>query len=432
MAAPTVAIIGRVNVGKSTLFNRLVGGSTAIVSNFPGVTRDRNIALANWAGHDFFVVDTGGLVPGSEDPMQSAIERQVGFALEESDAVILVVDGSSGPHPFDTTAADLIRRAGKPVILAVNKGESERVMQSAHEFYSLGLGEPIAVSALHGTGSGDLLDALVALLPREEHEGVEAVSLAIVGKPNVGKSSLYNRLAGTERGIVSEVPGTTRDATDTIVHWKDRAFRLVDTAGLRRTARHMEDLEFFSTLRTWKSLERSDVVLMLMDGTELPSVQDLRIAGKAWEMGRGLIIGVNKLDLGFDRKVWLDALLDRFHPARWVPVMFLSALTGSGVGRILPMAARVSDDRAKALPTAEINRKLEEATEAVQPPSPKGKPLRFFYATQITSSPPRILIFTNRPDEIPENYRRYLDNAMRELLGLKGVPLRIIYRKREH
>ncbi|HOF66368.1 MAG TPA: ribosome biogenesis GTPase Der [Candidatus Fermentibacter daniensis] len=432
MAAPTVAIIGRVNVGKSTLFNRIVGGSSAIVSDFPGVTRDRNIALASWAGHDFFVVDTGGLVPGSEDPMQSAIERQVGFAIEESDAVILVVDGSSGPHPFDATAADLIRRSGRPVVLAVNKGESQRVMQSAHEFYCLGLGEPIAVSALHGTGSGDLLDALVALLPREEHEEVEAVSLAIVGKPNVGKSSLYNRLAGAERGIVSEVPGTTRDATDTMVHWKDRTFRLVDTAGLRRTARRMEDLEFYSTLRTWKSLDRSDVVLVLMDGNEPPSVQDLRIAGKAWEMGRGLIIGVNKLDLGFDRKVWLDALLDRFHPARWVPVMFFSALTGAGVGRILPMAARVSDDRAMALPTSEINRKLEEAIEAVQPPSPKGKPLRFFYATQITSKPPRLLIFTNRPDEIPEHYRRYIDNAMRELLGLKGVPLRIIYRKREH
>jgi GTP-binding protein len=194
----------------------------------------------------------------------------------------------------------------------------------------------------------------------------------------------------------------------------------------------MEDLEFYSTLRSWKSVQRSDVVLMMMDGTEIPSVQDLRIAGKAWEMGRGLIIGVNKLDLGFDRKVWLEALLDRFNPARWVPVMFFSALHGTGVGRILPMTARVSDDRSAALPTSEINRKLEEATEAVQPPSPRGKPIRFFYATQITTKPPRILIFCNRPDEIPENYRRYLDNSMRELLGLKGVPLKIIYRKREH
>ncbi len=432
MAAPTVAIIGRVNTGKSTLFNRLVGGSSAIVSDFPGVTRDRNIALANWSGHDFFVVDTGGLVPGSEDPIQSAIERQVGFALDEADAVILVVDGSTGLHPFDSAAADLIRRSKRPVILAVNKAESLRVMQAAPEFYTLGIGEPYPVSALHGTGSGDLLDALVALLPKEEHEGIEAVSLAIIGKPNVGKSSLYNRLAGTERGIVSEIPGTTRDSTDTYVQWKERTFRLVDTAGLRRTARSMEDLEFYSTLRSWKSVQRSDVVLMMMDGNEIPSVQDLRIAGKAWEMGRGLIIGVNKLDLGFDRKVWLEALLDRFHPARWVPVMFFSALHGTGVGRILPMAARVSDDRNAALPTSEINRKLEEATEAVQPPSPKGKPIRFFYATQITTRPPRILIFCNRPDEIPENYRRYLDNAMRELLGLKGVPLKIIYRKREH
>ena len=270
MAAPTVAIIGRVNTGKSTLFNRLVGGSSAIVSDFPGVTRDRNIALANWSGHDFFVVDTGGLVPGSEDPIQSAIERQVGFALDEADAVILVVDGSTGLHPFDTAAADLIRRSKRPVILAVNKAESLRVMQGAPEFYSLGIGEPYPVSALHGTGSGDLLDALVALLPKEEHEGIEAISLAIIGKPNVGKSSLYNRLAGTERGIVSEIPGTTRDSTDTFVQWKERTFRLVDTAGLRRTARSMEDLEFYSTLRSWKSVQRSDVVLMMMDGNGDP------------------------------------------------------------------------------------------------------------------------------------------------------------------
>jgi GTP-binding protein len=432
MPAPVVAIIGRVNVGKSTLFNRIAGGSRAIVSDAPGVTRDRNISQASWAGFDFLVVDTGGLVPGGEDMIQSAIERQVRLALGDADAVILVVDGSTGLHPFDTAAADLVRRSGRPAVLAVNKADTRTAVSAVHEFHSLGLGTPHLVSASHGTGSGDLLDALVALLPREEHEQPEAVSLAIVGRPNVGKSSLYNRLARAERGIVADTPGTTRDATDTYVGWRSRLFRLIDTAGLRKAARRMEDLEFYSSLRSWRSLERADVVLVVMDGTQTPSVQDLRIAGRAWDMGRGLILGVNKLDLGLDREAWLSGLTERFHPAPRVPVMFFSALTGAGVGRILPTAAAVADARASELPTAGLNRKLQEAVEAVQPPSPRGRPLRFFYVTQTGTRPPRLLVFVNRPEEIPDNYRRYVENSLTGMLDLPGVPVSISYRRREH
>ncbi len=432
MSLPTVAIIGRVNVGKSALFNRLVGGSRAIVDGTPGVTRDRNLGIGNWSGHDFHVVDTGGLVPGSEDPVQTSIERQVGLALEEADAVILVVDILDGLHPFDQVAADLVRRSGVPAFIAANKADNISRDPAAAEFFSLGLGFPYPVSALHGTGTGELLDALVSVLPSAEHSDEEAVSLAVVGRPNVGKSSLVNRICGFERSIVDSVPGTTRDSTDTMVTWQEHRFRLVDTAGLRRRSRRMDDLEYYSTLRSWRSVDRADVVLVLMDGSEPPSQQDIRIAGRAWELGKGLIIGANKVDLGFDRKVWLDLLLESFHPAKWIQVLFLSALQGNGVGRILPIVWQTAESRSADLPTSEINDRLQKAVQDVQPPSPGGKPLKFFYATQTGMRPPRLLIFANRPEEIPDNYRKYLENSMRELLGLKGVPISISFRRREH
>jgi len=432
LSIPTVAIIGRVNVGKSTLFNRLVGGSRAIVDDTPGVTRDRNISKANLTGHDFYVVDTGGLVPGSEDVIQSAVERQVRLALEEADAVILVVDVLSGIHPFDEAAADLVRRSGTPAFLAVNKIDNMAREAGAAEFFSLGLGYPYPVSALHGTGSGDLLDAVVSVLPAVEQTEAEAVPLAIVGRPNVGKSSLVNRICGFERNVVAPTPGTTRDSTDTNVEWQGHLFRLVDTAGLRRRSRKMDDLEFYSTLRSWRSVDRAEVVLVLVDGTEPPSQQDLRIAGRAWDQGKGLILGVNKVDLEVDRKAWLEEFLERFHPGRWVQVIFLSALQGTGVGRILPTAWQISVGRAAELPTAEVNKWLMKAVEEVQPPSPGGKPLKFFYATQTGRKPPRLLIFCNRPEEVPENYRRYLENSLRDRLSLRGIPLGISFRKREH
>ena len=432
MSIPTVAIIGRVNVGKSTLFNRLAGGSRAIVDDTPGVTRDRNISVANWTGHDFYVVDTGGLVPGSEDAVQAAVERQVHLALAEADAVILVVDGVAGLHPFDSAAADIVRRSGTPAFLAVNKIDNLAREAGAAEFFSLGLGYPYPVSALHGTGSGDLLDAVVSVLPVAEQEEVEALALAVVGRPNVGKSSLINRICGYERNVVAPTPGTTRDATDTIVSWNGHDFRLVDTAGLRRRSRQMDDLEYYSTLRSWRSVDRADVVMVLVDGTEPPSQQDIRIASRAWDQGKGLMLGVNKIDLEVDRKAWLEGFLEKFHAGRWVQLLYLSALTGAGVGRVLPTAWRIALDRDVRISTPDVNEWLKKATSDVQPPSPGGRPLRFYYATQTGSRPPKLLIFCNRPEDIPENYRRYLDNSLRDRLGLRGVPLSVSFRKREH
>jgi GTP-binding protein len=421
-----------VNVGKSALFNRLTGGRTAIVDESPGVTRERNIGQCNWGGYDFFVIDTGGLSPGSDDPLQEAIERQIGLAVSEADAIILVVDGQSGVHPFDQAAADMVRRAGIPCFLAVNKIDNVEMTSLSPEFYSLGLGDPWPVSAIHGQGAGDLLDAVVGVLPRMETDGFEGVSLAVVGRPNVGKSSIVNRLCESERNIVTPVAGTTRDSIDTFVTWKDRTFRLVDTAGLRRRSRKMDDVEFYSTLRAWRSISQGDVVLVLMDATNPPAQQDLRIAGRAWDLGKGVIIGANKIDLGFDRDQWIRRLIDRFHPARWIPIVFVSALTGQGVGRILPMTGTVSARRCATLKTSELNRILERATDRVQPPTPRGRAVRLFYATQIASCPPTVLIFANRPADIPENYRRYVENSFRAELSMKGVPMRVVYRKREH
>ncbi|NLP05524.1 ribosome biogenesis GTPase Der, partial [Candidatus Fermentibacteria bacterium] len=268
MPIPTVAIIGRVNVGKSTLFNRLVGGSRAIVDDTPGVTRDRNMGIASWAGRDFLVVDTGGLVPDSEDAIQAAVEKQVRLALSDSQAVILVVDWESGLHPFDFSAADLVRRSGVPAFVAVNRCDNPGRDPGAAEFYRLGLGFPYPISALHGTGTGELLDAVASVLPAVENEESDEVPFAIVGRPNVGKSSLFNRLCGDERNIVADSPGTTRDSTDTVVAWKGGRFRLVDTAGLRRRSADMDDLEYYSTLRSWRSVERSDVVMVLTDASQ--------------------------------------------------------------------------------------------------------------------------------------------------------------------
>lgn len=429
---PAVAIVGRVNVGKSTLFNRIAGGRVAIVDDQPGVTRDRKMTPAHWAGHDFLVIDTGGLEPGSEDAFQESIEKQIGLALLEADAVILVVDVTTGIHPFDTEAAELVRRSGLPFFLAVNKVDSDRSVDMVAEFYRLGLGRPWPVSAMHGHGSGDLLDAVAEVLPVVEEEKYSGLSMAVVGRPNVGKSSIVNRLCSSERNIVTDLPGTTRDSTDTYVTWRDTQLRIVDTAGLRRRSRKMDDVEFYSTVRAWKSISRGDVVLAVMDGSEYPVQQDIRIAAKAWDMGKGVVIGVNKTDLGVDRELWQAAIVQRFHQAGNMPILFFSALTGLGIDRILPAIIKVGEMRASELPTPLINRKLHEAVEEVQPPSPRGKPVKFYYATQVGHHPPKILIFVNRPGDIPENYRRYLENSLRGVLGMKGVPLKLIYRKRKH
>jgi GTP-binding protein len=435
LAIPTVAVVGRVNVGKSAFFNRLVGRRNAIVDDAPGVTRDRNMDTCVWGGRTFFVVDTGGLAPGTEDPLQESIERQVRLAVEDADAVVLVTDVTQGAHPFDQTAADLVRRSGLPFFLVVNKVDNSRREELVVDFYSLGLGDPWPVSSLHGRGVGDLLDALVESLPPEEDEPSESrkeLDLAVVGRPNVGKSSIVNRLCGSERCLVTPEAGTTRDSTDTVLEHDGRLIRLVDTAGLRRRSRRMEDVEYYSTVRAWRSMSVSDVVLVVLDGAEYPTQQDLRIAGKAWDLGKGLVFGVNKADLGLDRGLWREAVRERFAPARWIPVIFHSALTGRGMDRVIPTVVEVGDRRRAEIPTSTVNRRLREAVERVQPPAPRGRPVRFFYATQVGSRPPKLLVFVNRPGDIPENYRRYVENSLREVLEMDGVPLRVLYRARKH
>ena len=431
-SVPTVAIVGRVNVGKSTLFNRLAGSRVAIVDDQPGVTRDRKMTWAHWSGQDFLIIDTGGLDPGSEDAFQESIEKQINLALLEADAVILLVDATSGIHPFDIEAAKLVRKTGLPSFLAVNKVDNNPRLDLVPEFYRLGLGKPWPVSALHGHGSGDLLDALISVLPNSLKTQYDGLSLAVVGRPNVGKSSIVNSLCREDRNIVTDVPGTTRDSIDTIVSWHDSEIRIVDTAGLRRKSRKMDDVEFYSTVRAWKSIARGDVVLVMMDASEYPVQQDIRFAAKAWDMGKGVIIGVNKIDLGIDKDLWKAAIVQRFNQAKNMPIIFFSALSGEGVGQILPTAFDLGEKREMTLSTSEINRWIHDAVEEVGPPSPRGKPVKLFYATQVGDKPPRILVFANHPADIPENYRRYIENSFRNRIGLKGVPLKIIYRKRKH
>jgi GTP-binding protein len=435
LAIPTVAIVGRVNVGKSAFFNRLAGRRNAIVDNAPGVTRDRNIDTCVWGGRTFFVVDTGGLAPGAEDPLQESIERQVRLAVSDADALVLVTDVTEGVHPFDQMAADLVRRSGIPFFLAVNKVDNSRREQLVLDFYSLGLGDPWPVSSVHGRGVGDLLDSLVESLPPAGEEPVvspDELNLAVVGRPNVGKSSIVNRLCGSERSLVTAEAGTTRDSTDTVLEYGGRPVRLVDTAGLRRRSRKMEDVEYYSTVRAWRSMSVADVVLVVLDGAEYPTQQDLRIAGKAWELGKGVVFGVNKVDLGLDRGLWREAVRQRFAPARWIPILFHSALTGSGIDDLLPTVVRVAERRASRVKTSVLNERLREAVERVQPPAPKGRPVRFFYATQVGGRPPKVLIFVNRPGDIPVNYRRYVENSLREVLDMHGVPLKVLYRARKH
>lgn len=436
MTIPTVAVVGRVNVGKSAFFNRLVGRRNAIVDDAPGVTRDRNMDTCVWGGRTFFVVDTGGLAPGTEDPMQDSIERQVRLAVADADAVVLVTDVTQGVHPFDQTAAGLVRRSGLPFFLAVNKVDNQQREELVVDFYSLGLGDPWPVSSLHGRGVGDLLDAVVQSLPGERGEepaGAEGeLNLAVVGRPNVGKSSIVNRLCGSERCLVTPEAGTTRDSTDTVLEHDGRRVRLVDTAGLRRRSRRMEDVEYYSTVRAWRSMSVADVVLVVLDGAEYPTQQDLRIAGKAWELGKGLVFGVNKVDLGLDRDLWRDAVRQRFAPARWIPVIFHSALTGKGMDQVIPTVLRVGHRREADIRTSTVNEKLRDAVDRVQPPAPRGRPVRFFYATQVGGRPPKLLVFVNRPGDIPENYRRYIENSLREVLEMDGVPLKVLYRARKH
>jgi len=436
--APTVAIIGRPNVGKSTLFNRLIGGRDAIVDARPGVTRDRHFGAAEWNGRRFWLVDTGGMVPGAHDQLNRAIRSQVEAAVAASDVVLFLVDVGEGVHPADLEIAQYLRKAQRPVILVANKADQLPQDTRHLAFYELGLGDPFPVSAAVGKSSGDLLDRVVELLPPapEPSEAAE-IHVAVVGRPNVGKSSLVNRLLGEERLVVADEPGTTRDAIDTPLSYQGHTLVFIDTAGLRKRSKVEDDIEFYSTLRTSRAIERADVCVLVVDAKDGMHVQDLKIANDAWEQGAAIIVAVNKWDLIEEKETNTAArgqreVEERAPFLQFIPFLYLSAKTGQRVPKLLDLILEVAEERAKRVPTSEVNRVLEALVDRQQPPQPVGESVRLLYASQIGTAPPRFAIVSNRPEAIPEAYTRYLVNGFREAWQFTGSPLNLkLRRKRE-
>ena len=435
---PTIAVVGRPNVGKSTFFNRVLGQRLAIVEDQPGVTRDRHFAEAEWAGRQFYLVDTGGLVTDEHEPMTAAIRDQVMIAIQEADLLVFVVDGKVGPHPMDMSIAEVLRKSGRPVVLVVNKMDRLPQETSHQEFWSLGLGEPYPVSAISGKASGDVLDAIVDALPPQtdaEQAPDDTIRVAVIGKPNVGKSSFINRLLNEDRMVVSPVAGTTRDAIDTPLRYHGRRLVFIDTAGLRRQARMKEDVEFYSVLRTERAIERADICVLLIDSQEEISVQDLKVAEKAWDLGRGLIIVANKWDLVEGKETnsavaYERHIHERAPQLRWVPVLFTSALTGQRVQKALDLILQVDAERKRRIGTAEVNEILEQLAQRQQPGHVQGRPVKFYYATQTDAEPPIFVIFTNQPKGVSESYTRYLINGFREAWGFPGSPMWLRFRGR--
>jgi GTP-binding protein len=453
MSKPIVALVGRPNVGKSTLFNRLVGERMAIVDDTPGTTRDRLFGEAEWNGRVFHVVDTGGIDPthGGKTPLSigsadfiDEIRTQAKVAVDEADVVLFVNDGETGVTTPDLEVADILRRSQKklpdgsffpPIFVVVNKAESKERWDAAPQFYELGLGEPYPVSAVHGTATGDLLDVIVAAFPEQEpEEEDDSIKIAIVGKPNAGKSSLLNKLVGEERAIVSPIPGTTRDATDTKIEVNGLPVTLIDTAGIRRRGKIDPGVEQYSVLRSFKAIERADVALLMIDATTGITSQDAHIAGFILDEWKSCVVIVNKWDLvekdsftmeEFTRKIRADLnFMD------YVPLLFISAKTGQRADQVLPMALRVQEERLARLTTSKINEVIHKAQDAHAHPSHAGRQLKMFYGTQVRSDPPTFMIYVNDPKLMHFTYLRYLENQIREEYGFLGTPIRIVTKGR--
>ena len=433
---PTVALVGRTNVGKSTLFNRLLGGRKAIVSDQPGTTRDRHFGDGEWAGRHFWLVDTGGLVPGSQESLDRSIRQQVDIALEESEVVVFLVDGQEGLSPADREIAARLRRAARPVILAVNKLDDLPRTTAQFEFYELGLGEPVAISAAVGKGSGDLLDAIVANLPTEpEAPGEPVIEVAVVGRPNVGKSSLINKLLGKERHVVAPEAGTTRDAIDSPLRYYEKVLNFIDTAGLRRRSKVEDDVEFYATLRTERAIDQSQVCVLVVDAALGMHTQDLRIATQAWDHGAGLIIAVNKWDLISEKdantaKRGQEGLVEKAPFLGDTPFIYLSALSGQRVRKLLDLIVEVASARENRIQTSEVNAVLQQLIQRAAPPQKPGEEVKLLYASQIGTAPPAFAIVSNRPDDVPESYQRYLLHGFRAAWGFNGVPIRLKFTAR--
>lgn len=439
MALPVIAVVGRPNVGKSTLFNKIIGRRLSIIEDTPGVTRDRIYAKGEWCGREFMMVDTGGIEMKTDDTILSGMRRQAELAIEKADVIILVTDVQSGVTATDADIASMLRKSGKPVIVCVNKCDKVGdTPPEFYEFYNLGLPELVAVSSVHGHGTGDLLDAAVSHFPTEcdKEEDESRIKVAFIGKPNVGKSSLVNKIAGEERMIVSDIAGTTRDATDTDVDLPEGKFTLIDTAGIRRKSKVNDTLEKFSVLRSYMAVDRADVAVIVIDATEGFTEQDSKVAGYAHEQGKGCIVAVNKWDAVENKtdktmKEMRDKLEKDFSFMAYVPFVFISAKTGQRLRDLFALINHVNTQNNVRIPTGMLNDVLASATARVEPPSDKGKRLKIFYLTQASTKPPTFVFFVNDTELFHFSYQRYLENQIRETFKLDGTPVKIVIHERE-
>ncbi len=438
MPLPLVAIVGRPNVGKSTLFNRLANRRDAIVTDIPGTTRDRLMAEVTWYDSRFVLVDTGGLEPNPQDVLRDQVKSQVEAAVDQADLIVFVVDVEDGLVPMDQEIADWLRQRQKPLVLAVNKVDNEKRRASAAEFEQMGLSEPVQISAYHNLGIYDLMEQVVPTIgasPEEADEAPEGMSLSIVGRPNVGKSMLVNAILGEERAIVSEVPGTTRDALDTPFLYGDKPAVLVDTAGIRRPGKLGRSIEFYSVLRAMRAVQRSDIALMVMDATELATAQDAHILGDVWDEYKGIIVVVNKWDLvpkedPGEREIAVQTIRQRFHFMPYAPIMFTSATKGEGLADLMDLAFEVYGERMRRIPAGRLNHALMDALAGHMPPARKGKSLHIGDIRQVDINPPTFLVNVNNPKLVHFSYHRYLENRLRATLGFTHTHLRLVFKGR--
>lgn len=438
MSKPVVAVVGRPNVGKSTLFNKLCGQRLAIVDDTPGVTRDRIYGECEWLGHEMLLIDTGGIEPYSDDIILSQMRRQAQLAIDSADVIIFVTDVRTGVVATDEEVAAMLQKSGKPIVLCVNKSDSLGDPPAEfYEFYNLCLGDPVQVSAVHGHGTGDLLDRVIEYLPEteENEEESDTVKVAVIGKPNAGKSSLVNKIVGEERMIVSDIAGTTRDATDTLVENEYGSFVFIDTAGLRRKSKVDDAIEKYSVIRARMAVERANVCVIMIDATEGFTEQDSKVAGIAHELGKASIIAVNKWDLvekdGKTMDSFRKKLMNDFSFMSYAPIIFISAKTGQRIDRLFELIKYVDTQNAMRISTGKLNDVLASATARVQPPTDKGKRLKIYYMTQASTRPPTFVCFVNNKDLFHYSYQRYLDNRIREVFGLEGTPTKFVIRERD-
>ena len=437
MAKPVVAVVGRPNVGKSTLFNKLIGQRLSIVDDTPGVTRDRIYGDSEWLNRNFMLIDTGGIEPDSDDIILSGMRNQANLAIETANVIIFVTDLKSGVTAADMEIASMLQKSGKPIVLCVNTCDTigEPPLE-IYEFYNLGLGEPIGVSSLHGHGTGDLLDAVFEHLPEGEfsQEDDEIINVAVIGKPNAGKSSLVNQISGEERSIVSDIAGTTRDAIDTRITNKYGKYNLIDTAGLRRKSRVEDKIEKYSVLRAKMAIERADVCVIMLDAVDGFTEQDSKVAGLALEQGKACIIAVNKWDIvekdGKTMDNYRKSLMNDFSFMPFAPIIFISAKTGQRIDRLFELINYVHAQNTMRISTGKLNDILADATARVQPPTDKGKRLRIYYMTQASTKPPTFVCFCNNAELFHFSYQRYLENQIRSTFGLEGTPVRFVIRER--